>query len=144
MSPNLEKKLFKKFPQLFRDKDKPPTESLMCFGIEASDGWFKILFKLCQDIMATNPDQNFRFSQIKEKYGCLRIYPMGGASEEIWELLDKAEVDSATICEQCGKPSRMISAGWIYNMCNECWLEFAKKRGIYEWKYFDEEGETPL
>ena len=43
MSPELEKKLIDKYPTLFRDSTKPPTESLMCFGLECDNGWFKIL-----------------------------------------------------------------------------------------------------
>ena len=43
MNDNLEKILTEKYPQLFKDKSKSPKETLICFGCECGDGWFKIL-----------------------------------------------------------------------------------------------------
>lgn len=43
MNQNLEKQLVEKYPKLFKDRNRPPTETLICFGLECSDGWFKIL-----------------------------------------------------------------------------------------------------
>jgi hypothetical protein len=43
MSPDLEKTLADKYPELFINKTLPPTKSLMCFGCECGDGWYKIL-----------------------------------------------------------------------------------------------------
>jgi len=135
MDRKLEEELFKKHPQLFQDKNKPPTESLICFGIETGNGWYNLLNKLCEDIMKTNPDPNFRFIQIKEKYGGLRAYPLGAASEEVWNIIDAAEKRSYIVCETCGAtPSKQYDAGWIYNMCDDCWRKFAKKRDIYVWR----------
>jgi hypothetical protein len=43
MRKELELKLSEKYPLLFRDKDLPPTQTLMCFGCECADGWYNIL-----------------------------------------------------------------------------------------------------
>ena len=42
MTPELEDKLFKKYPKIFRNKNKPITESLVAFGFEFGDGWFQL------------------------------------------------------------------------------------------------------
>lgn len=99
MSPELEHKLIEKYPVLFRDKDKSPRESLMCFGAECGSGWFNILDNLCgyltslqknrsfylglKESIKDNNDEGFNgsfycpeiiFMQIKQKYGTLRVY----------------------------------------------------------------------
>ena len=43
MNLELQQKLIEKYPILFQDKDKSPKETLICFGIETGDGWYKIL-----------------------------------------------------------------------------------------------------
>jgi len=43
MNPELEKKLIAKYPELYSEHDKPPTESLMCFGFECGDGWYDLI-----------------------------------------------------------------------------------------------------
>lgn len=43
MSPELEKQISLKYPKLFVNKDKSPKETLICFGCECGDGWYKIL-----------------------------------------------------------------------------------------------------
>jgi hypothetical protein len=91
MSPELEHKLIEKYPKLFKNVNKSPKETLICFGAECGDGWFDILDNLCGFIthlqkchsyfLMTKEDKciNFYcpdvvFDQIKEKYGTLRVY----------------------------------------------------------------------
>jgi hypothetical protein len=42
--------LIKKYPKIFRDVNKSPQETCMCWGFECGDGWFKILDNLCAAI----------------------------------------------------------------------------------------------
>jgi hypothetical protein len=93
MSPKLEHKLIEKYPKLFKNVNKSPKESLMCFGMECGDGWYNILENLCgyiENLQKTHSyflatkDKNDKhadfhcpdvtFFQIKEKYGTLRVY----------------------------------------------------------------------
>jgi hypothetical protein len=91
MSPELERKLIEKYPKLFKDVNKSPKETLICFGCECNDGWFDILDNLCgfitnlqksRSYFLTKKDGEFisfhcpdvTFVQIKEKYGTLRVY----------------------------------------------------------------------
>lgn len=60
--------------------------------------------------------------QIKEKYGCLRVYldPCYVDCDELEEMIDKAEADSATTCEMCGKIGHtMVKAHWWKTLCKE-------------------------
>jgi hypothetical protein len=57
MNKQLEEILQKKYPILFKGKDLPLTQSLMPFGCECGDGWFKILdhlFGYLTDLMERN------------------------------------------------------------------------------------------
>lgn len=66
MKPELENKLFEKYPKIFRQKDLPPNQSCMCFGIECGDGWYKILDVLCQAIQ-WKVDEDNRFQKFMRK-----------------------------------------------------------------------------
>ena len=70
----LQEKLFKKYPSLFVDKDKPINETCMCWGIECGDGWYDILDELCNNITKLKNYHLIKFDQVKQKYGTLRVY----------------------------------------------------------------------
>jgi hypothetical protein len=75
----------------------------------------------------------FRITDLKEKYGGLRIY-CNGASEEMYKLFAKYERISEVTCIECGKPARYISNGYICPYCEDC----IDNRNIYA--DVDEEG----
>jgi hypothetical protein len=159
MSPELEHKLIKKYPKLFRDVTKSPKETLMCFGCEHGDGWFDILDNLCgfienlqktRSYFLTTKDGkyiNFHcpdvvFTQIKEKYGTLRVYwhfkytdykeivsklkkqkdldkYISQYSDTIDSAIDFSEYLSSKTCEITGKPGKLYSNGWCITLCKE-------------------------
>ena len=43
-------KLFNDFPILYRGRKLPPTENLLCFGFEVSDGWYKLIYELSEKL----------------------------------------------------------------------------------------------
>ena len=61
----------------------------------------------------------FRFADIKEKYGSLRLYS-NFTSDEIDELVRYYEDLSISICCRCGKPSKYCTFAWIQYLCDEC------------------------
>ena len=66
---------------------------------------------------------NFRFAQIKEKYGALRLYYNGVPEESYDELeawVSKYEKLSEEACIRCGKPAKYMSMGWISPWCEDC------------------------
>lgn len=63
--------------------------------------------------------KSFRFLDIKEKYGTLRLYS-NGCSEEVGDIIGKYELLSMCYCIYCGKPTKYITDGWIYYLCEDC------------------------
>lgn len=47
MSPELEAKLYKKYPKIFAQRHLPATQTCMVWGIETQDGWYPIIDRLC-------------------------------------------------------------------------------------------------
>jgi hypothetical protein len=120
MKEETEAKLVKDFPQIFRDWGGNPMETCMAWGLEVGEGWSQLLRKLCEDIMATNPPENFKAAQVKEKFGGLRFYFDGG-TEKISKLIHKAENESYKTCEACGSKENVASEGaWIVTLCDKC------------------------
>jgi hypothetical protein len=60
----------------------------------------------------------FRFLQVKEKYGMMRLYH-SGASEAVNDILDRYEFLSEQVCCECGKPAAAMTRGWICPYCDE-------------------------
>lgn len=55
--------------------------------------------------------------QVKEKFGTLRFYYTGG-DDYIRGLEAMADSMSAVICEDCGKPGKLRSGGWVRTLCD--------------------------
>jgi len=51
MNPKLASKLLNTYLELYSEHDRPPSESLMCFGFEVGDGWFNIIDTLSRSIL---------------------------------------------------------------------------------------------
>lgn len=56
--------------------------------------------------------------QVKEKFGTLRFYYSGG-DDYIRGLEAMADSMSAVICEDCGKPGKIRSGGWVRTLCED-------------------------
>ena len=121
MGPELQQKLFDKYPKIFEDKDKSPQQTAMCWGIETGDGWFDIIDKLCyniQNYIDDNKVAQIKAIQVKEKYGTLRFYT--DYYHNMTEVyIQHAENKSAKTCEVCGKPGKMNTEGWITVRCDQ-------------------------
>lgn len=116
MKEELEHKLIIKYPNLFKGMTRPLTESLMAFGIECGDGWYNILDELFSELNK----HDVQLMQVKEKFGGLRVY-LNGGSDEVYNLIDKAEEKSFKTCESCGNPGKNQEINyWLYTVCEEC------------------------
>ena len=90
--------------------------ALLPWGIECGKGWHDLLDELIGKIVAIQPDA--QASQIKEKYGELRVYMMS-ATDEVFDLIDEYTEKSLSVCEMCGKPGKLYSDGWMKTRCEE-------------------------
>ena len=71
MNIKLDKKLCKKYPKLFAQRNKSMRETCMGRGFECGDGWFKLLDTLSYFL---EKDGSVEATQVKEKFGTLRFY----------------------------------------------------------------------
>jgi hypothetical protein len=84
---------------------------------EVGAGWHPLIAQLHTDLLALDPD--YRVSQVKEKYGELRVYLTSEETPDTESLIDAATAASLTICELCGQPGapRTVN-GWVYTRCS--------------------------
>lgn len=47
MSPELDKRLCKKYPLIFANRNADMTQTAMCWGFDCGDGWYDIINALC-------------------------------------------------------------------------------------------------
>jgi hypothetical protein len=120
MSPELEERLFADFPTLFEHRSNRMYP--MVYGIQHGDGWYGILRAACALIdrhEKRRAEPQFRFTQVKEKFGTLRLYSEG--SDDYTDgVVAMAEPMSAVTCEQCGAPGTQNKGGWISTLCEGC------------------------
>lgn len=112
MNIKLESKLKLAFPKIF-DKD-------FCF--ECGDGWYDLIYNLSSEIQKICDNklcEQVIAAQVKEKFGGLRYYINGG-NQEIFDLIDSAEEQSLTICEETGNIGSLHSKkGYMKTLCPE-------------------------
>lgn len=136
MNDSLSKELYDKYPSLFSLKDNN-REPIGAYGIECDDGWYDILSSICfmveqheRNIEGNNKyrvsqNQNpinyepFQFTQIKEKFGGLRVYSNGG-DDYTRGLIGMAECWSYKTCEICGNKGQTTKHGWLKTICEKC------------------------
>ena len=134
MDQELQNQLFEKYPEIFSNRLKSPTESCMSMGIECGNGWYNLINSICQIVESLNKNIkernrliagnneeiiDFKFDQIKEKFGGLRAYYSGG-NDYIRGLVSMAETMSYKICEVCGNKGKPNKSGWISTLCDGC------------------------
>jgi len=83
-------------------------------------GWEQLIRDMLDEIAGSeNTDNHPEFTQIKEKYGTLRVYGYN-ISDEQQAIIDKYERLSAKTCETCGAEGKLrVKSGWYYATCDE-------------------------
>jgi len=107
------------------------------FGIECGKGWHKLLEPIIGYIETYNKDKDeehqIKLTQVKEKWGLLRIYVNFG-THELYELIDEAEDKSQNVCELCGTEKNVgtKTSGWMLTLCLDCMKKETQKIGIQQ------------
>jgi hypothetical protein len=123
MRNELFQQLKKQHPRLYRELG----------GIACGDGWYNIiealsekLEKEIEKLVGENPAIAETYLpaavQVKEKFGGLRFY-MGIETDEMSNLIRRAEEKSYHTCEECGWPGQPTNDRWIKTLCRAHWPE---------------------
>lgn len=110
-----------------------PGDSVLDF---VPKGWQDAFLKTCAGIQKVFDELvvssiHFRFEEVKEKFGALRIYwhiDYDCASDIDWAILnetcgvliDDLEQETAGLCYGCGAPATRRSSGWVLPYCDAC------------------------
>ncbi|WP_236166337.1 hypothetical protein [Pseudomonas juntendi] len=110
------------------------------FTFECTNGWFDLIaanLKLVERY-AELERLKVEITQVKEKFGLLRVYHRGG-DDVVDRLLDIAELVSAGICEICGAQGSVAEhKGWLRARCHlhremsECDSILSSKQGYID------------
>ncbi|AOY88663.1 hypothetical protein BKP64_11035 [Marinobacter salinus] len=114
------KKFSDSYPLLMHQRD---DNSFNRFGLEVGPGWYPLIFELFGfvDDMQRATGKAAGISQVKEKFGTLRIYcnlPCAADEQEILETIFASL--SVRTCDFCGAPGRLSdAAGWWATRCDQ-------------------------
>lgn len=137
MSQEEVKQLIERYPYLtprnvWTDKIPEDYDYTYIIGDELPQGWKKLFLQMCEDIrqplIDSNYINNFRFTQVKEKYNTMRCY-VTNAPKDIFQILFKYEVMAKFICTQCGQPATQEIQGYVISLCDECYNKFSRVSG---------------
>jgi hypothetical protein len=120
MKKELDDRLCRRYPTLYLNRSKKPSESLMHWGFACGDGWYNIIDVVSELLTKNNPKAVA--SQVKEKFGGLRYY-YSGFTEYSSGVVGMAEHISMQTCDRCGAPGKKRPGGWVTTMCLKCALE---------------------
>jgi hypothetical protein len=118
----LEQRLVVRWPTWF-NTGGDIKHTLMPRGFTHDDGWFDILWRLCEDLepsvteMEQETGSQFEILQVKEKFGGLRIH-VNHANDAIRQRIEAAIQESFHTCEVCGQPGTLREDGWIKTLCD--------------------------
>ena len=124
MPNNKLRQLIERYPNFFQVSPPEPTPFAERGGFECGEGWYGPLLNLgyhAEQVLAKYPNSGVYTSQVKEKFGTLRVYLDGHSDHPayvaIQALIEEAEVATSALCEVCGAPGEMVKAGWRWVAC---------------------------
>lgn len=88
--------------------------------VAAGCGWFPLIEDTLEQIansLLPEEVEAFQISDIKEKYGTLRIY-VDNAPDAVEALIEIAERRSVLTCDRCGDYGRVGGRGWLACRCS--------------------------
>ena len=112
----------------FTELDTMPAGWRIAFGEQLCE-------ELKNELAANGCLEQYRITDIKEKFGSLRWYDNFNTKHG-YEIIDKYTRLSAHTCICCGKPATRITSWWISPYCDDC---VGSERSIPIEEYYGEE-----
>ena len=114
-----------------------PTLCRRGIWLDCGPGWDFILMDLFRDLeRLVHKSQCFHdyeedelpvVTQIKEKFGTLRVY-LSSETDRMSDLIRDAEALTSQTCEACGNHGKMrVVNRWCSVRCDVCWLKNEEK-----------------
>jgi hypothetical protein len=119
----LEQKMVERWPTWF-NTGGDIRHTAMPRGFTHDDGWFDILWRLCEDLeplvaeFEQETGSQFEVLQVKEKFGGLRFYVNCRRNDAIRQRILAAIEESFHTCEICGQPGKLREDSWIKTLCD--------------------------
>ena len=110
MDASLQEQLYARYPLIFQERSLPMTETSMCWGVAAGDGWYHLIDALCAQLQReTDQDgaPQVVATQVKEKLGSLRFHARERSDRQA-AIIDFARELSQRICDVCGGPGLVV------------------------------------
>jgi len=119
---DLQNMLYERYPNLYKQHKLDMTQTCMCWGICAGDGWFDLI----DDLSSKLEPLGVEAVQVKEKFGGLSFY-LNRYPDKARDIVHKASEKSYEICEICGKDGELRrDLGWIRTLCGGCYKDEVK------------------
>ncbi len=94
----------------------PIYQNVRC-GVDVGDGWVPIVERLGEQLADLG---GVTVTQVKEKFGGLRVYHESSDYDTAEALIRTAEEECARTCENCGAAGSRRGGGWILTLCDGC------------------------
>lgn len=111
------------YPELLKEYGGDKTKTCLAFGFAIRIGWKTILESLLEDLQAYNDkhtNQQVRLTEVKEKFGMLRI-GIAPYFDRAIDIVSMYENLSKTVCESCGMHGSLrTDRSWIKTLCDDC------------------------
>ena len=118
------KEIILKYPEVFGEPPFDIRTTLIPFGFECSKYWYPVLekgFADISEIIKRDGIEGFHITQVKEKFGGLRVY-CNFYTDEIDKVINRMEEEVSHICEECGSTEgHLITRGWMQTLCPVCY-----------------------
>jgi hypothetical protein len=123
MRRELEQKLVERWPSWF-NVNGDPLKTRMADEFAHGDGWFNIVWRLCEDLEPLVAESEkatghpFEVLQVKQKLGGLRVY-VNHSTNVIRNRIEIGELESLRTCEVWGKPGKRREGNCIRTVCDD-------------------------
>lgn len=105
-----------RFPQIGTLRQPDGTLDPFC---AIGPGWHQLVLDLDATLTETEKDNpEACYTQIKEKFGGLRVYT-GGMTQAGRAAIREAEEKAYRTCEVCGKAGVLRRGSWVMTLCDE-------------------------
>lgn len=112
---DLDEKLCRAYPSLYRDRHGDLQKTLMCWGFDCGDGWYGLIDTI--SVLLSRHNRNCTAVQVKEKMGGLRFY-YNTEDNYTFGAVQMAEHISESTCEVCGAPGALYTTNnWLSTRC---------------------------